>query len=96
MPTATLNGVVIAQAADDEVVIVENNVYFPRHAVNPDYLQPSNHTSRCPWKGLANYYTVSADGETSENAAWYYPAPFEAAKEIQDRIAFWRGVAVQR
>jgi len=96
MPTATLNGVVIAQAADDEVVIVENNVYFPRHAVNPAYLQPSNHTSRCPWKGLANYYTVSADGETSENAAWYYPAPFEAAKEIQDRIAFWRGVAVQR
>lgn len=96
MPTATLNGVVIAQAADDEVVIVENNVYFPRHAVNPDYLQPSNHTSRCPWKGLANYYTVSADGETRENAAWYYPAPFEAAKEIQDRIAFWRGVEVQR
>ena len=96
MPTATLNGVVIAQAADDEVVIVENNVYFPRHAVNPDYLQPSNHTSRCPWKGLANYYTVSADGEASENAAWYYPAPFEAAKEIQDRIAFWRGVEVQR
>jgi len=96
MPTATLNGVVIAQAADDEVVIVENNVYFPRHAVNPDYLQPSTHTSRSPWKGLANYYTVSADGETSDTAAWYYPAPFEAAKEIQARIAFWRGVEVQR
>ena len=96
MPTATLNGVVIAQAADDEVVIVENHVYFPRSAVNPDYLQPSSHTSRCPWKGLASYYTVSADGHTSENAAWYYPAPFEAAKEIQDRIAFWRGVEVQR
>lgn len=96
MPTATLNGVVIAQAADDEVVIVENNVYFPRSAVNPDYLQPSSHSSRCPWKGQASYYTVAAAGTSSENAAWYYPAPLEAAKEIQDRIAFWRGVEVQR
>jgi len=96
MPAATFNGVVIAQATDDEVVIVEDNVYFPRYAVNPDYLQPSSHTSRCPWKGLASYYNVVADGATSDNAAWYYTAPFEAAREIQDRIAFWRGVEVQR
>ncbi|KQQ33696.1 hypothetical protein ASF61_11625 [Duganella sp. Leaf126] len=96
MPTATLNGVVIAQASDDDVVIVENNVYFPRQAVNPAYLQPSSHHSHCPWKGEASYYTVTAGGATSENAAWYYPAPFEAAKDITDRIAFWRGVQVQR
>jgi uncharacterized protein (DUF427 family) len=96
MPSATLNGVVIAQATDDEVKIVENNVYFPRYAVQADYLQPSEHTSRCPWKGVASYYHVSADGKTSENAAWYYPEPLEAASEIRDHIAFWRGVEVQR
>lgn len=96
MPAATFNGVVIAQATDDEVVIVENNVYFPRYAVNPAYLLPSEHTSRCPWKGLAHYYHVSADGETSENAAWFYLEPLPEAEQVTDRIAFWRGVDVQR
>ena len=96
MPTATWNGAIIAQAADDEVEIVENNVYFPLSAVNKDYLQPSIHTSRCPWKGLASYYSVSVDGKVNENAAWYYPEPLEAAKQIKDRVAFWRGVDVQR
>ena len=95
MPTATLNGVVIAQASDDEVVIVENNVYFPRSAVNPDYLQPSSHTSRCPWKGLASYYSLKVDGKVNENAAWFYRHPSEKAQHIKDHVAFWHGVEVQ-
>jgi uncharacterized protein (DUF427 family) len=96
MPTATWNGVVIAQAGDDEVEIVENNVYFPPSAVKSEYLRPSDHTTRCPWKGLASYYSVSVDGKVNENAAWYYPQPFEKAAQIKDHIAFWRGVDVQR
>jgi len=96
MPTASWNGVVIAQAGDDEVEIVENNVYFPPSSVKREYLQPSSHTSRCPWKGLASYYTLNVNGKTNENAAWYYPAPYEKAKQIKDHVAFWRGVEVQR
>ena len=96
MPTATWNGAVIAQASDDEVEIVENNVYFPPSAVKSEYLRPSDHTSRCPWKGLASYYTVSVDGKHNENAAWYYPQPSDKAAQIKDHIAFWRGVDVQR
>lgn len=96
MPTATWNGAVIAQANDDEVEIVENNVYFPASAVKSEYLQPSEHTSRCPWKGLASYYSVSVDGKVNENAAWYYPEPLEKAAQIKGHIAFWRGVDVQR
>lgn len=96
MPTASWNGVVIAEARDDEVEIVENNVYFPPSAVKQEYLQPSSHTSRCPWKGLASYYSVAVNGKVNDNAAWYYPAPSEAAKQIKDHIAFWRGVEVTR
>ncbi|NYE61746.1 uncharacterized protein (DUF427 family) [Duganella sp. 1224] len=96
MPTASWNGVVIAQANDDEVEIVENNVYFPPSSVKREYLQPSSHTSRCPWKGLASYYSLNVNGKVNENAAWYYPEPSEKAAQIKDHVAFWRGVEVQR
>ncbi|SDF91949.1 MULTISPECIES: DUF427 domain-containing protein [unclassified Duganella] len=96
MPSASWNGVVIAEANDDEVQIVENNVYFPPSSVKREYLQHSDHTSRCPWKGLASYYTLNVNGKTNENAAWYYPEPSEKAAQIKDHVAFWRGVEVQR
>ena len=54
MPTASWNGAVIAQATDDQVQVVENNVYFPLAAVTQEYLRPSSHTSICPWKGTAS------------------------------------------
>ncbi|MRW92647.1 DUF427 domain-containing protein [Duganella sp. FT80W] len=96
MPIASWNGAVIAEARDDEVEIVENNVYFPPSSVKREYLQPSSHTSRCPWKGLASYYTLNVNGKLNENAAWYYPEPSEKASQIKDHVAFWRGVEVQR
>ena len=96
MPTASWNGAVIAEASDDQVKIVENNVYFPRAAVRADYLQDSAHHTSCPWKGEASYHNVVVDGKVNENAAWFYPAPSSAAKEITDHIAFWRGVEVKR
>lgn len=96
MPSASWNGVVIAEAKDDEVHIVENNVYFPPSSVKREYLQASSHTSRCPWKGLASYYTLNVNGKTNDNAAWYYPEPSEHAAQIKDHVAFWRGVEVQR
>ncbi|MGK5031964.1 DUF427 domain-containing protein [Janthinobacterium sp. DSP2-3-3] len=96
MPTARWNGVVIAQAADDQVQIVENNVYFPLSKVTQDYLRPSSHTTICPWKGTASYYDLVVDGQTNANAAWYYPQPKDAAKQIAGHVAFWRGVSVER
>jgi uncharacterized protein (DUF427 family) len=96
MPTAIWNGAVIAAAQDDEVQIVENNVYFPPASVNQEYLRPSSHASKCPWKGQASYYSLEVDGQRNENAAWTYPAPFDAAKQIKDHVAFWRGVEVRR
>jgi len=96
MPKAIWNGEVIAEAPDDEVEIVEQNVYFPRARVNPAFLKDSSHTTMCPWKGVASYYDVEVDGQLNRNAAWYYPTPKDAAKAIANRIAFWHGVEVSR
>lgn len=96
MPTASWNGAVIAQATDEQVELVENNVYFPPSAVKQEYLHPSSHTTICPWKGTASYYDVVVDGQTNANAAWYYPQPKDAAKQIAGHVAFWRGVSVER
>ncbi|MBL0924137.1 MAG: DUF427 domain-containing protein [Sphingomonadaceae bacterium] len=92
MVTAYWNGAIIAQS--DETVVVEGNHYFPRDAVRDDYLQDSATTSVCGWKGTARYHSLVVYGKTNPDAAWYYPEPEEAAREITDRIAFWKGVVV--
>ena len=92
MATASWNGTVIAES--DDTVVVEGNHYFPRDAVKDEVLVDSSHTSVCPWKGTASYYSVVVDGQTNENAAWYYPEPKDAAAQIRDRVAFWKGVEV--
>ena len=96
MPKAIWNGAVIAQADDNEVHIVENNIYFPLSKVDPQYLSSSSRTSVCPWKGTANYYTLTVSGKLNPDAAWTYRTPHSAAMEIAGHVAFWRGVEVQR
>jgi len=93
MAEAYWNGVRIA--ASDDIVTVEGNAYFPRAAVDPAVLVDSPTTSVCPWKGTAHYHTLRVDGAENRDAAWYYPEPKDAAKEITDRIAFWKGVEVR-
>jgi uncharacterized protein (DUF427 family) len=92
MATATWNGEVIAES--DDTVVVENNHYFPLSSVKAGVLSPSELTSVCPWKGTASYYSVSVGAETNTDAAWYYPAPKDAAAQIKDRVAFWKGIEV--
>lgn len=90
---AVWNGAVIAQS--DDIVTVEGNAYFPAAAVDQAYIRPSAHRSVCPWKGTASYYTLDVGGRQNENAAWYYPEPKDAAREIAGRVAFWKGVTVE-
>jgi uncharacterized protein (DUF427 family) len=81
-------------AESDGTVVVEGNHYFPIGDVDRSYLEDSSSHTTCPWKGEASYYSVVVDGDRSADAAWYYPEPKEAAAEIRDRVAFWRGVKV--
>lgn len=93
MTVATWNGKVIAES--DKTVVIEGNHYFPPESINRQYLSHSERTSRCPWKGTANYFSLVVDGKTNEDAAWVYAEPSDAAAAIKGHIAFWNGVEVR-
>ena len=93
MPRALWNGTVLAES--DRTEVVEGNQYFPPDAVRREHLQPSTTHTTCPWKGIASYYDVVVNGETNRDAAWYYPEPKEAARNIKGHVAIWRGVKVE-
>jgi uncharacterized protein (DUF427 family) len=92
MPKAVWNGAVLAES--DQCVVVEGNQYFPPDSLNQEYFKPSDTHTTCPWKGVASYYTVVVNGQENPDAAWYYPSPKDAAKQIKGYVAFWRGVSV--
>ena len=89
---ATWNGATLAES--DDTVVVEDNHYFPVASINDQYFADSDTHSICPWKGTASYKTIQVDGQSNPDAAWYYPEPKDAAAEIKDRFAFWKGVEV--
>jgi len=82
-------------AASDDTVVVEGNHYFPEASVHRANLRPSATHTVCGWKGTASYYDVVVGDAVNKDAAWYYPTPTDAAKEITGRIAFWKGVKVE-
>jgi uncharacterized protein (DUF427 family) len=94
MARATWNGATLAESEQFE--LVEGNVYFPREAVNDEHLRPSDTQTFCPWKGTASYFSVVVDGKENADAAWYYPEPSAAARQIAGHVAFWKGVQVDR
>ena len=93
MPSARWNGAVIARS--DACEVVEGNQYFPPEAVETEHLRPSETQTVCSWKGTASYYDVVVGGQVNKDAAWYYPDPKPAAKNIAGYIAFWKGVKVE-
>jgi uncharacterized protein (DUF427 family) len=94
MAKAMWEGVVLAESS--ETVEVEGNQYFPLDAVHKEYLRPSELHTVCPWKGTASYFDVEVDGKRNADAAWFYPEPKPAAKQIKGRVAFWKGVKVEK
>ena len=92
MVKAVWNGAVIAES--DDTVVVEGNHYFPLASLKREHTAFSNHRTSCPWKGQAHYYSLLVSGEMNPDAVWYYPEPSEAAAQIKDRVAFWKGVTV--
>ena len=89
---AIWNGATIAESAD--TVVVEGNHYFPMSSVKSEYLCESATHTTCHWKGEASYYDLVIGDAVNPDAAWYYPSPKDAAKQITGRVAFWKGVQV--
>lgn len=93
MPKAIWNGQVIAESERCETV--EGNCYFPPDGVKREFLHDSVTHTTCGWKGVASYYDVVVGGQKNPDAAWYYPDPKDAAKNIAGYVAFWKGVTVE-
>lgn len=96
---AVLEGTVVAEADDDDLISIEGNWYFPPASVREGVLEPSPTPYTCPWKGACQYYTVRVGDHTSVDAAFAYPTPFASAIERVGRdfsgyLAFWKDVQV--
>ncbi|KAL2357518.1 DUF427 domain protein [Cryomyces antarcticus] len=85
---AKVNGTTIAET--DKYEVVEGNIYFPADSINNSYYRKTDHTTFCPWKGTASYYTLNVDGKLISNGAWYYPQPLEKTQNIKDHVAFYK------
>jgi len=91
---AIWNSTVIAES--DDTIVIENNHYFPANSIKKEYFMESYSHSTCPWKGLASYYTLNVNGQENKDAAWYYPEVSELTKAIKGRVAFWKGVQIEK
>ena len=90
---AIWNGVVLAES--DQTKVVEGNHYFPPDSIKSAHFKTSDTHTVCPWKGTASYYSLEVNGARNADAAWFYPAPKDAAEEIAGYVAFWKGVEVK-
>ena len=63
--------------------------YIPRDDVDLARLEHTDHTTYCPYKGDAAYYSIPAAGERGTNAVWTYEDPYDAVSPIKDRLAFY-------
>ena len=87
---AVWNGATLAES--ETTVVVEGNHYFPPDTLKREHFKESSLHTVCGWKGTASYFDVVVGDETNKDAAWYYPEPLPAAKNIAGYVAFWKGV----
>lgn len=98
---AVLNGVVIAEAPEEELIPIEGNWYFPPDSVAAGALQPSDTPYHCPWKGDCQYFNV-VDGDTQvPDAAWSYPEPIPSSfkrvgRDYSNFVAFSGKVEIEK
>ena len=76
----------------------EDVIYFPRDDIAMAFLDDSAHSTHCPHKGDASYFSIVTKSQTLENAAWSYEDPIESAARIKGHVAFQHGdyVTVER
>ncbi len=83
-----VHGVLILKESGYEPVFYMAKSHFPSN-----FLEASEHSTHCPFKGDASYYHLSHRNKTYENAVWSYANPFDEAIAIKDYIAFYPNVA---
>jgi uncharacterized protein (DUF427 family) len=91
--TVMADGAIIANT-DRALVLSETPyppvIYIPFDDIDFSRLEKTAHTTHCPYKGDASYWSVGALGESGANAMWAYEAPYDEVEEIRDHGAFYR------
>jgi uncharacterized protein (DUF427 family) len=85
-------GVVIADTRSAKRVLETSHppvYYIPPEDIRLEYLERTDRTSWCEWKGRASYYNITVDGRQAANAAWFYPEPQKAYAAIRNHVAFY-------
>jgi len=98
---ATLNGHVLAEAPESDLIKIEGNWYFPPSSITAEYFQDSPTPYTCPWKGACQYYTLTVEGQAFPDRAWSYPelrpgATERVGKDFAGYVAFWKEVRVEQ
>ncbi len=63
--------------------------YIPRQDADMAAFERSDHSTYCPFKGDASYFTIRLDNQRSVDAIWTYEAPYDAVAPIKDHLAFY-------
>ena len=96
--TVRAGGAVIAESQNAQE-LSENGypprIYFPREDIAMAFLDRTEHTTHCPFKGDANYYSIAAKNRVIENAGWTYETPKDGMEAIAGHIAFMEGDYLQ-
>lgn len=96
---ATIDGTVLAEAAEADLVSIEGNWYFPPSAVTEGALTENPTAYTCPWKGAAQYFDVRTPSGTHKDGAWSYPhlkpsAVERVGRDFAGYVAFAPGSTV--
>jgi uncharacterized protein (DUF427 family) len=87
-----IDGVVIAESTRARVLHETGLVprwYFPKEDVRMELLVATDTSSRCPYKGQAEYWSVRVGDRVEEDLAWSYPAPLPESARIEGLVAFY-------
>ena len=76
---ASIDGVVVAEAPDSDLIRIEGNFYFPPSSLESSLFSDSSTPYTCPWKGRAQYHDISVGDSRHHDAAWSYPDPYPAS-----------------
>lgn len=81
-------------AESDECVVLEETrhvgrLYFPERDVRWEYFEATEHHTICPFKGQADYWTLTGAGPVGENVVWTYRTPFPEVAGIEGYVCFY-------
>ena len=96
---ATIDGTVVADAPESDLISIEGNYYFPPASLSAGAFSDSQTPYTCPWKGECQYFSVKDGDQLLQDRAWSYPTPYptgidRVGKDFSNYVAFWKEVQV--